>query len=182
MIKNNEVIDLKKARLELAVKRGYRNWVTHFKEAFDLKTRPSDISSETLCQLAKGKSENAFCLYDLIMNLLGLGSGFELNELDSENKMIVIDRYLFLLDIVRYEYMKRAGWLESYPGENLALVEMIIDFAELGPSLQARLPELSQNHADYKLFLEMNTFEKTEFIRKLIPEILKEIEREVREK
>ena len=64
----------------------------------------------------------------------------------------------------------------------IIIVEMIIDFVKLGPSLQARLPELSQNHADYNLFLEMNTFEKTEFIRKLIPEILKEIEREVREK
>lgn len=182
MIKNNEVIDLRKARLELAAKRGYRNWVTRFKEAFYFKTRPCDISSETLSHLAKGKGENAFCLYDLIMNLLELGSGFELNELDSEEKMTVIDRYLFVLDIIRFEYMKRAGWLESYPGENLALAEVIIDFTKLGPSLKARLPDLSPDHPNYNLFLEMNTFEKTEFIRKLIPEILKEIEREVREK
>lgn len=181
MIKT-EVIDLKKARQELAAKRGYRNWVTRFKEVFDLKTKPSDISSETLSHLAKGKGENAFCLYDLIMNLLELGSGFELNELDSEDKMAVIDRYLLLLDIVRFECMKRAGWLESYPGENHALTEVIIDFMKLGPSLQARLPELSQDHADYKLFLEMNTFEKTEFIRKLVPEILKEIEQKAKEK
>lgn len=172
-----EVIDLKKARLELAARRGYRNWVTRFNEVFDLKTSPSDISLETLSHLANGKGENAFCLYDLIMNLLELGSGFELNELDSEDKMIVIDRYLFLLDIIRYEYMKRAGWLQSYPGENLTLVEVIINFMKLGPSLQARLPLLSKDHPDYNLFLEMNTFEKTEFIRKLIPEILKEIDR-----
>ena len=177
-----EVIDLKKARLELAARRGYRNWVTRFDEAFDVKTRPGDISLETLSQLAKGKGENAFCLYDLIMNLLEFGSGFELNELDSEEKMIVIDRYLFLLDIIRYEYMKRAGWLQSYPGEDLALVEIVINFIKLGPSLQAGLPLLSKDHPDYKLFLEMNTFEKTEFIRKLIPEILKEIERRPKEK
>ncbi len=176
------VIDLRKAKMELAAKRGYRNWVSRFHEAFDFKTRPADISLETLSQLAKGKGENAFCLYDLIMNLLELGSGFELNELASEEKMIVIDRYLFLLDIIRFEYMKRYGWLNSYPGENLALAEVIIDFMKLGPSLQARLPELSQDHPDYKLFLEMNTFEKTEFIRKLIPEILKKIEHPVKGK
>jgi len=172
-----EVIDLKKAKLELVAKRGYRNWVTRYKEGFHVKTRPCDISLETLRHLAKGKGENAFCLYDLIMNLLELGSGFELNEIDSEDKMMVIDRYLFLLDIIRYEYMKRAGWLESYPGENLALVELIVDYVKLGPSLQAELPLLKEDHPDYKQYLEMNTFEKTEFIRKLIPGILKEIER-----
>jgi hypothetical protein len=175
MIKS-DVIDLKKARLELAARRGYRNWVTRFNEVFDFETRPSDVSLETLSHLAKGKGENAFCLYDLIMNLLELGSGFELNELDSEDKMIVIDRYLFLLDIIRFEYMKRCGWLESYPGEDLAFTEVILDFTKLGPSLQAELPLLSPDHPDYSRFLEMNTFEKTEFIRKLVPEILKKIE------
>jgi hypothetical protein len=178
----SDVIDLKKARVELAARRGYRNWITRFDEAFDVNTRPGDISLETLSYLAKGKGENTFCLYDLIMNLLEFGSGFELNELDSEDKMTVIDRYLFLLDIIRYEYMKRVGWLQSYPGENLTLVEVIFNFKKLGPLLQARLPLLSKDHPDYSLFLEMNTFEKTEFIRKLIPEILKEIERRPKEK
>lgn len=178
----NEVIDLKRAKLDLAAKRGYRNWKTRFKEDFDFETRCADISSATLSSLAKGKGDNAFCLYDLIMNLLGFGSGFELNELGSEDKMKVIDRYLFLLDMIRFEYMKRSGWLESYPGENLPLAEVVIDFSKQGPSLQARVPDLSRDHPDYHLFVKMNTFEKTEFIRRLIPEILKKIEQTVEKK
>jgi hypothetical protein len=38
------------------------------------------------------------------MNLLTLGSGFEFDELHSKQKMAVVDRYLFLLDRIRFEY------------------------------------------------------------------------------
>ena len=160
----------------MAARRGYRNWTTRFKEDFSVSTRPADISSETLAGLAWGKGENAFCLYDLIMNLLELGSGFELHELHSEDKMMVVDRYLLLLDLIRFEYMKRSGWLTSYPGQDLALAEVIIDFTDLGPALHARVPELSRDHPEYNLFAKMDTFEKMEFIRKLIPKLLKQIE------
>ena len=160
----------------MAARRGYRNWTTRFNEAFSFSTRPADISSETLAGLAWGKGENAFCLYDLIMNLLELGSGFELHQLQSEDKMTVVDRYLLLLDIIRFEYMKRSGWLKNYPGENLALAEVIIDFPDLGPALHARVPELSRDHPEYNLFVKMDTFGKMEFIRKLIPKLLKQIE------
>jgi hypothetical protein len=169
------VVDLKKAKLAMAARRGYRNWTTRFQENFGPQTKASDISSETLSHLAGGKGENAFCLYDLIMNLLGLGSGFELNNLPPEEKMMVIDRYLLLLDIIRYECMKRSGWLKNYPGENLALTEVVINFMKHGPSLQARVPELSRDHPDHERFEKMDTFEKMEFIRKLVPEILKQI-------
>lgn len=126
--------------------------------------------------LAQGRDKSAFYLYDLIMNLQDLGSGFELNELHTSEKMLVMDRYLFLLDRIRYEYMKRLGWLEGYPGQGLTLVEMIIHFEQLAPGLQAKAPTLSQDHPGYSRFSKMNAFEKEEFIRKLIPEAIKKIQ------
>ena len=170
-----DVIDIEKARLEIKVRRGYRNWISQFGESFKSITRLNHISIKTLTFLAQGREKGSFYLYDLIMNLKNLGSGFEFNELDTKDKMLVIDRYLFLLDRVRFEYMKRLGWLENYPGEDFTLVELIINFDRLAPGLQAKTPSLSRDHPAYKKFCGMNSFEKEEFIRKLVPKVLKEI-------
>lgn len=169
------MIDIQRARLELKVKKGYRNWASQFNEVFESGTRLSNISLKTIMFLAQGRDKSSFYLYDFIMNLLDLGSGFELNELHTSEKMLVIDRYLFLLDRIRFEYMKRLGWLKDYPGQGISLVEMIIQFEQLAPGLQAKSPTLSRDHPEYERFMKMNTFEKEEFIRKLIPEALKKI-------
>jgi len=86
----NRVVQISRARLESLVRKGFRNWKTQFHEDFDIHT-----------------------LFDLIMNLLDFGSGFEFNSLQSAKKMAVMDRYLFLLDQIRFEYLKRLGWLDS---------------------------------------------------------------------
>jgi hypothetical protein len=157
-----------KARLERAVSRGYRNWRTRFGEDFGRMTTLSDLSPETLTFLARGGEKGTFYLYDLIMNVLDLGSGFEFHELGSAAKRSVLDIHLFLLDRVRFEYMKRIGWVDTYPGEETPLVELILQFEETGANLQAVLPSLGRGHADYDRFSAMATFEKDEFMRKLM--------------
>jgi hypothetical protein len=172
----SQVIDLNESRLLVAVRRGFRNWEGHFKEEFGLATRLSKISLKTLSFLAQGRDKGTFYLYDLIMNLKGLGSGFEFDELSPKKKMSVIDHYLFLLDRIRFECMKRIALLEGYPGEELTLVELIVNFDKLAPSLQAEIPMLSPDHPGYKEYSGMNTFDREVFIRKLIPEVLEEIQ------
>ncbi len=169
------VIDLEEGRLQRAAKRGYRNWISQFNEEFGLETRLSHVSFSTLAYLAQGKEKGSFYLYDLIMNLQGLGSGFEFNELHSKEKMLVIDKYLFLLDRIRFEVMKRLGWLESYPGEELSLVELIVQFEKMAPSLQAKVPVLSRDHPDHEQYMRLNTFDREAFVRKLIPKALKKL-------
>lgn len=171
-----EVVDIQKARLALMAKRGYRNWKTQFGEEFGVQTLCSSLTDRTLASLAQGKDKSTFYLFDLVMTLQNLGSGFEFNALNPKEKMAVMDRYLFLLDRIRYEYMKRMGWLAEFPGEEFSLVELIISFDELAPRLQAQTPLLSTEHPAYETFIKMNAFEREEFIRKLIPAALREIE------
>ena len=171
-----DVVDLEKARLEKMAQRGYRNWISQLGEKFQVGTRPSHISIEALRLLARGKETSVFYLYDLIMTLQNLGSGFEFNELNPKAKMAVIDRYLFLLDRIRFEYMKRLGWLEHYPGEEFTLVELITLFKRLAPEMQEKTPSLSRTHPSYGKFCIMNDLGKEEFIRKLIPKALNNIQ------
>ena len=169
------VIDMEEARLNRAVKRAFRNWASRFKEEFGIDTKLSEISFETLAVLAQGKDKSTFYLYDLVLNIMGLGSGFEFDVLNAKKKMAVIDQYLFLLDQIRFECMKRLGWLESYPGEEFALVELVTRFETLAPNLQAKIPVLSKKHPRYEEYAALNTFDREAFVRKLIPEVLKEV-------
>jgi hypothetical protein len=170
------IVDFEKARLGMAVRRGFRNWKSQFGEAFGPETYLSGISAKTIELLAAGKDRSTFYILDLIMNLRNMGSGFEFNDLHSKEKMAVMDCYLFVLDRIRFEYMKRMGWLEGYPGEEFTLTEMILHFDQLGPRLQALTPALSRDHSDYDEFRSMNPFEREEWIRKLIPKALRQIQ------
>ena len=171
----SEVIDLQEAKLDMFVRRAFRNWKSAFQEEFGRDTQCAGLSQKTLVLLIQGKDKGTFYLFDLIMNLENLGAGFEFNELNPKEKIAVMDRYLFLLDRLRYEYMKRLGWLAGYPGEECTLVNLIRNFDACAPELQARTPLLSPDHSAYGKFCSMNSFEREEFIRKLIPEALKDL-------
>ena len=172
----SKVLNLKKESLKIAVKKAFRNWSYRFKEDFGFATTLALVSNETLAFLAQGRDKGAFYLYDLIMNLVGFGSAFEFNELNSRKKIIMIDRYLLLLDQIRFECMKRLGWLVSYPGERIPLVELVLAFDRLTPGIQAGIPVLSPECKDYDLFCALTPIEREIFIRKLIPRAITEIE------
>ncbi len=172
----SRVFDLEECRLLRAVKRGYRNWESRFGQELGLKTSFSHLSLETLSYLAQGKEKGAFYLYDLILSLMGWGSGFEFNELSSKKKMAVIDRYLFLLDRIRFECMKRLGWIDEYPGEEFAIVELITQFEKLAPGLHAKIPHLSRDHVSHEEYSGMDALDRDVFIRKLIPKAVAEIQ------
>jgi hypothetical protein len=171
----SEIVDIEKARLEIRVKKGFKNWGGQFEYSFGLSTCMEDIPDKALAFLAEGDEKSSFYYYDLIMNLKDLGSGFEFNELEPEDKLTAIDIHLFLLDRARYEYMKRLGWLDCYPGEEYPLVELIANFDDLAPDIQAKPALLSQSHPCYREYISKNLFEKEEIIRKLIPKALNKI-------
>ena len=132
------IVNLEQARLAKAARQGFRNWINRLGENCSLETRLGDISTKTLAVLAEGKDESSFYLFDLIMNLRDLGSGFNFHDLGNKEKLAVMERSLFLLDRIRFEYMKRLDWLESYPGEEFSLVELVRKYEEVAPRLQAQ--------------------------------------------
>ncbi|MBW2000036.1 MAG: hypothetical protein JRJ29_19010 [Deltaproteobacteria bacterium] len=169
------VIELSEGRRRLALKRALRNWPDFLREALDAETRFGDLPLPALAFLAQGKEKASFYLYDFIMNIQDLGSGLSFHELHPKQKVLVIDQYLFFLDRLRFECMKRLGWLESYPGEQCTLVDLVLRFHELAPGIQAGIPALHPAHPDYARFRAVNTFDKEALVRKLIPRALQEI-------
>lgn len=168
-------VDFQEARQGMAARKGFRNWKSRFGEDFGPGTRLQDISVNTLRVLAQGKQESTFYLLELIMNVRSLGSGLEFHGLSPEDKLDVMDRNLFLLDRIRFEWMRRLGWLESYPGEKHTLVELARGDERLLEDLKGRAPALSKLHPGYPEFQSMSGSGREEYIRKLIPRALKEI-------
>ena len=169
------IIDLEKARIEIKAKKGFKTWSSRFGCCFDVSAKMENIPDKALVFLAEGNLKSSFYYYDLIMNLKDMKSGSGFEELEAADKMAVIDIHLFLLDRVRYEYMKRLGWIDSYPGEEYPIVELVMNFNDLAPDIQARPPVLSQSHPCYMEYISKNLFEKEEIIRKLIPEALNKL-------
>ena len=170
-----ETVDIEKARKEMAVRKAFRNWRSRFQEDFGPETGIPDISTKSLLILAEGKQDSTFYLLDLIMNMRSLGSGFEFHGLAPEDKLDVMDRYLFLLDRIRFEWMRRLGWLEGYPGEKHTLAELALGAEGFLENLKGQPPMLSREHPRYAEFQPLSGPQKEEFIRKLIPQALKEI-------
>ncbi len=170
-----EVVNLDDARLELKIKKGFKNWMSRFDGDFGISTRISDFKNRDLAFFADGDKESAFYVYGLIININYSGSGLLFDELAPLDKIAVIDIQLFLLDRIRYEYMKRLGWIDCYPGEEYTLAELILDFNDLAPGIQATPPELSNSHPDYPEYMKKNIYEKEETIRKLVPEALNRV-------
>jgi hypothetical protein len=170
------IVNLEQARLAKAARRGFRNWINRLGEDCSLETHLGDISTKTLAMLAEEKDESSFYLFDLIMNLQNLGSGFDFHDLGSKEKLAVMERSLFLLDRIRFEYMKRLEWLESYPGEEFSLVELVTQYEEAAPRLQAQTPNLRRGHPDFARYRAMNALQKETLIRELIPKALRKIQ------
>lgn len=171
----SEIVDIEKARLELRAKKGFKSWTSQFEYYFGMSTYMKNIPDKALALLAEGNQKSSVYYYDLIMNIKNLGSGFRFNELEPADKMAVINIHLFLLDRARYEYMKRLEWLACYPGEEFPLVELIINFYDLAPDIQAKPAALNKSHPCYMEYISKSLFEKEEIIRKLIPEALTRI-------
>ncbi len=171
-----KVINIEDGRFYIRVKKGFKNWRSRFKENFGPDTRLKNITMPTLAFLAKGKGESIFYIYDLIMNIRELGSAMEFGSLNPNEKMFVIDQYLFLLDQIRFECMKRLEWLKSYPSETYPLPILVRDFEEIVSFLHAKPPLLSPHFPGYKEYKSLSDFDKETFIRRLIPKVLEKID------
>ena len=170
-----KVIDIEKRKRKTRVKKAFRNWTARFNEEYSEDTRIQDLSFQTLSYLAKGKEDAPFYMYDLIMNLLDMGSGFEFYDLNRDKKLFVMDCYLYLLDRMRFEIMRRLGWIENYPDQEHSLVQIVTRFRGMETTISSGMPQLSREHPQYQRFKNMNEFEKEEFIRRLIPKALRKL-------
>ena len=169
------VISMESVRNQKAAKRGFRQWRQKFKDltGLDENTRWSDFPDEAIFFLADNETGGKQFLYDLLMGVLDLGSGYDFESLPSEKLLPLLDIYFLLIDQVRFECMRRLGWLEEIPYGDLPLVFLIRNYEQgnYGPLTAA--PALSRNHPSYPEYARLPELDQGVFVRKTIPEAIK---------
>ena len=167
-----QVIDLEYFRQKLAADQGFRTWLARFQEQFGPETRLQDLSSSTLLYLATPGEENNFVLFDLIMGAEGLGGSvrFRLDDLPPAVKLKILDTALMLLDLLRFEVMRRLGWVTQWPPAANPLIGLVRQLWRQAGSMALALPALSEAHPQYEKYRRLAPRDQGTFLRRLIPQ------------
>lgn len=172
----SKVISLESLRNQKAAQRGFREWQRRFRTlpTLDENTRWSDLPDELILFLAEDDEEGRRIIHDLLMGALGLGSGYEFETLPSEKLLPLLDVYFILIDQVRFECMRRLEWVIEIPLGNQSIIAVI---REYGQGINLALvdpPKLARQHPAYQEYSRLPEIEQRLFIRKIIPEAVKQ--------
>jgi hypothetical protein len=166
-----EIIDLERFRSKIAADQGFRSWLARFQEQFGPDTRLQDLSPSTLLYLATPGEENLFVFFDLVMGARGLGGSlrFRLDDLENDTKMKIIDCAFALVDRVRFEVMRRLGWVTALPEGYVPIIDLVERAWRLGPSFGQEAPALVMEHPEFPAYARLNPMDRVVFLRRLIP-------------
>jgi hypothetical protein len=162
----SQILDLTAYRSKQVEERAFGAWRKRFGESYGAETKVGDFSDSTLYFLAKPGEETAIAYYELIMGILDLGKAPKFYYLDEVQQLRVVDIHLFLADQVRFELMRRLGWLSSFPGEEYTLLEMVQAFDTTKAEVRKTPIALSPSHPDYGVFDKLAIEDKQVFVRR----------------
>ena len=167
-----KIVDLKTYRTQIFHDRAFGPWKKRFDETYDFTSQLADLSNKTLLFLARPGDAGTLAFYEIIMGTLDIGTAAEFYTLDKQNQLKVVDTHLFLVDQMRFELMRRLGWVTRFPCQAHTLVKLIQDAERLKLESRGCPPELSPSHADYATFRDLTALDKESYIRRLLSEAL----------
>lgn len=167
-----KIVDLESYRLQAVEKRAFQPWERRFSRSFGRGVRLCDLSDDTLMKLAQPGEGSAGAYYDLIMAVFDLGEEMNFSSLEKDQQLRVVDIHLFLADQMRFEMMRRLGWVETFFADDRPLVTLITDFEQLRERCRTHPPTLSRSRPDYDQYKALTPREREGFIRRLLPSAL----------
>ena len=168
-----KVVDLQSYRTQALEQRSFGPWRNRFGEYFDSKTRLRDLSNSTIYYLAQPGESSSVAYYELIMGILDLGAAPKFHYLNNNDQMIVVDLHLFLADQIRFEMMRRLGWVNTFKAEKYPLLKMVQEYDRIKAGCSASPPDLMESNADYATYVHLTVGDKEVFIRRMLQEALK---------
>ena len=167
-----EVVRLAEYREKSAFEEGSRLWRLRFKAALAPGARLNDLEGPVLCQLAEPSELNNEFLYSMILSFLGYGRQASFSLAPTRIQIEVVDIHLFLSDHLRFEMMRRLGWLARFCATQYPLFEMVRQFNQIRILCQQDPPSLSETHARYPEYQSMIGRDQQVLIRQLLPSAL----------
>ena len=114
------------------------------------------------------------------MGVLGIGKALKFNYLEQKEQMIVMDIHLFLADQVRFEMMRRLGWVNRFPCEKQSILEMVQSFEKMKARVERKPLELSKSHPDFAAYEKVFGMDKEVFIRRMFPKAVEAFKKKIK--
>ena len=106
------------------------------------------------------------------MGTLDFGTATKFYYLEKRNQMVVMEIHLFLADQIRFEMMRRLGWIGSFTSMRYTLLEMVQLFERIKAFCNSNQPKLAKSHPDFASYCKLTSADHEVFIRRLLPEAL----------
>ncbi|MDA8140551.1 MAG: hypothetical protein M0036_18050 [Desulfobacteraceae bacterium] len=173
-----QIVRLTEYRQRNRAQAGFKLWRRTFDHDFDATMRLNDLSPEVLCRLAEPAEASTRFFYSLILGFLGYGENAVFELLENTTRILVVDIHLFLADQVRFEMMRRMGWLSRFSATQYHLLDMVLEFEHVRALCHQDPPQLSATHPGYEEYKGLIRQDQQVFIRRLLPACLEEFKRE----
>lgn len=172
-----KIVDLKSFRDKALEQRSFGPWQRRFQEEYGISARVAELSDKTLFGLSQPGENSSIAWYELIMGVLELGPGEKFYYLRNEDQMRVVDIHLLLADMVRFELMRRLGWVKHLPCGDTSLIDMVREFESVKQAARVSPPTLDETHPDYKAYSQLAGGDREVFVRKLLGAALEEFKK-----
>ena len=166
------VVQLEQRRRVKAAERSFGRWQRRVEHQPGPETRISDLPDTVLARLAELDREATLALYDLVLGVRDWGPGERFHYLESREKVAALDAFLFLADQVRFDLMRRLGWVEGVASESYSLLEMAAQPLEIQASFLPQVPRLTTAYHRFSDVEARLAYEPGAVVRSLIPEAL----------
>lgn len=167
-----EVVELAQVRREKAATRAFARWPQRLGHAPDPEAKLTDLPDAVLANLAELGPKASLALYDLVLGVRNQGSGERFPYLDAKSKMEALDAFLFLADQVRFEMMRRLGWVRGLPGEVHCLIDLALKQRQIKDAFEPSVPDLCPAYHGYEKLEKQLRVEPAAVVRSLISEAL----------
>jgi hypothetical protein len=179
-----EIVSLESYKLKRAAKKGFQEWQSLFEPmpCLDENTKWSDLPDRLILFLCEDSTESRHAIYELMMSAHGLGCGYEFESLPSHQLLPLLDVHLFITDQLRFECMRRLGWIENILQKGKPIIEQVLDAAKPQPAVILETPRPNRKHPAYREYLKATSFDRGALIRRHIPDAIRQFKKRLAEK
>jgi hypothetical protein len=176
-----KIVDLQSFREKVIEQKSYGAWQKRFGEFYSVHTRIADLSDQTLLSLAQPGENSSTAFYEVIMGVLELGPAPKFYYLANNDQMRVVDTHLLLADQVRFELMRRLGWLKKLPCADHRLIDMVQQFEAVKQQARLTPPELDESHPEFEAYRQLAAGDKEVFIRRMLRDAIEAFKKQLGE-
>jgi len=168
----DKIVSMEYYKRQKSAWRGFKQWKPLLPAGIclDEDTTWPDLPDDLLLVLCEDGREGRLLIYHLIMGSLDLGSGYEFEALPSEQLLPLLDIYFMVIDLARFECMRRLGWLEEIPYGSEPIIDFVWKAAESNSTVFIKISRLTRAHPAYAQDTEDNDSERQVLVRKYAKE------------